>query len=390
MERTWLSDSTHDERAIEWLADLGGGDVGARIREALGLVADGPDDSPGAAGTALVAAECVAYLRGAPADLPAGARRALAGAGLEADRGLVDLAVRAVETVLERSELARWWARHRPERAAAWAEAVDGLKTRILGGPGVVPAEPGRRPEDEDEPEPEDEPEDEPETERERDGPGPFGDDAGIASLVDPEGPPPDLAVARRVLKLGLYAGDAVEEPIAWKSPAPGLIAVLLYDLPDALVPVPAAHAAAFGRPADELFEIALENIKAWADLKVETRTLDDGAALTALFGSDAFTAALALALGDYLERPAPHGALVGVPYTGAVLYHIVADARWASAARALLHEVARLCEGDDALSPHLYWWHDGRLTAFPAEVAGDAVRLDPPRAFLDEVVARL
>ena len=93
------------------------------------------DGSVGDCQTALLAAECVGWLRGAPADLHDDARRWVNETPMEADQAVVDLAIRAIDQITSRSALREWWEEFRPDLAPPWFEAVAALRERVLFTP---------------------------------------------------------------------------------------------------------------------------------------------------------------------------------------------------------------------------------------------------------------
>lgn len=133
MQRTWATGSAHDDKPLDWLFDLRyGKDIG-HITEALQAALD--SGSVGACQTALLAAECVGWLRGAPADLHDDARRWLKETPMEADQGVVDLTIRVVDRITSQSALKAWWEEFRPDLAPAWLEGVAALRQRVLFAP---------------------------------------------------------------------------------------------------------------------------------------------------------------------------------------------------------------------------------------------------------------
>jgi hypothetical protein len=85
MQRTWATGSAHDDKPLDWLFDLRYAKDLGHLTEALQAALD--NGSVGACQTALLAAECVGWLRGAPADLHDDARRWLVVGGVSAGPG---------------------------------------------------------------------------------------------------------------------------------------------------------------------------------------------------------------------------------------------------------------------------------------------------------------
>jgi Domain of unknown function (DUF4259) len=133
MVRTWATGSAHDDKTLDWLFDLRyGKDIGHIVEALQGGLDDG---SVGACQTALLAAECVGWLRGAPADLHDDARAWVNETPMEADQAVVDLAIRAIDQITSRSALKQWWEKFQPDLASGWLEGVAALRERVLFTP---------------------------------------------------------------------------------------------------------------------------------------------------------------------------------------------------------------------------------------------------------------
>jgi hypothetical protein len=46
--------------------------------------------------------------------------------------------------------------------------------------------------------------------------------------------------------------------------------------------------------------------------------------------------------------------------------------------------------EGPGSLSPTLYWWKPGSLTALPSKVTATSISFSPPTVFVDEVLNKV
>lgn len=133
MIRTWATGSAHDDKPLDWLFDLRyGKDIG-HITAALNGALD--DASVGACQTALLAAECVSWLRGAPADMHDDARAWVKETPMVADQAVVDLTLTVIDRITGASALRDWWEEFRPDLVAGWLEGVAALRERVLYRP---------------------------------------------------------------------------------------------------------------------------------------------------------------------------------------------------------------------------------------------------------------
>lgn len=130
---TWGSDSFENDDASDWLADFGNAPAKDLIVNALSRVAEmGVFDCLEAqeCTVGIAAAEVVAALRGEPnPNLPSEAKECVSRLTIEADSGLVSLALKAVERIRTDSKLKELW--DESENPDEWYAAVDNLEVRL-------------------------------------------------------------------------------------------------------------------------------------------------------------------------------------------------------------------------------------------------------------------
>jgi len=118
---------------LDWLFDLRTAKGIDYIRDSLLKVQSTPSADVADCQIALLAAECVACLRGSPADLHEDARSFIARSHLEADQALVDLAIGVVDRIATASSLRQSWKENRAAAQAEWLQALTNLQGRIRG-----------------------------------------------------------------------------------------------------------------------------------------------------------------------------------------------------------------------------------------------------------------
>lgn len=165
-----------------------------------------------------------------------------------------------------------------------------------------------------------------------------------------------DFERVRDRLKLRLYPADyGADGAIVGARIAEGLQAVLVFDLPSAIAPVRPADLRAWSRPAEQLIGLALENVRAQEQVRVEPMDLAE-ARLFTVSGEGVFVATLGMTVEDLLG-PSALGALVAVPSNHIVLCHSLLGRRTAQEAfdtmRAIVDRVH--AAGPHPLSPHVY-----------------------------------
>ena len=210
-----------------------------------------------------------------------------------------------------------------------------------------------------------------------------------LAGLAD------DYDRVREVLKVRLYPTDAVEDSLdglEHRLVGEGLVAVLTYDLPDAVATVPPSDLARWPIDADEAFALGLRNVLAEKGIEHERIELESGAVFSAMVGDSFFVTSRLLSLETFISPTSQFGALVAVPNRHTLLWAPIVDLSVLDVLNALLViAYRRYEEGPGSLSPYVYWWRpDGSLVTLPAEFHGDALQFSPPPDFLEDCLNEL
>lgn len=194
-----------------------------------------------------------------------------------------------------------------------------------------------------------------------------------------------DFDRVRRHLKVRLYPTDMQGlEFVVRREPAPGLVEVLVYDLPNTIATVHPDSVKKWGRERDELFALGMQNVRADGRLAAQVTALDGGARVVSLVGDSFFSASHALFLEDYIDPATAHGAIVGVPNRHTVLYHAIEDLSVVSAIQSVLVATFGMFhEGPGSVSPNLYWWRGRALTHLPSRVRANSIEFSPPDDFV-------
>jgi hypothetical protein len=170
---------------------------------------------------------------------------------------------------------------------------------------------------------------------------------------------------------------------------------VLVADFGNALVGLSPEAVAHLQRPHEELLRIAIENMER-ERVEKDPIPLAGGMQGFGLFTKEPTAASQILYLGNHLGHRYPAGALVSFPtrYTFACLpLQTGTGPLLLEAIRAFLFTVHKVYlhakEHPDGkpLSPQFYWWRDGVLRFFPANITPTDIFLMPPQDFIDEVL---
>jgi hypothetical protein len=205
-----------------------------------------------------------------------------------------------------------------------------------------------------------------------------------------------DFEAVRPMLRLRLYGSVAFAEQVSWQL-SDGLVAALVLDLPTFMRSVRREEIASFEISHDDLFDVALENLK--TEVEGEAGVLDapGGARITVVEGPSFYTSTRALNLAsEALLEDHPYGAIVSIPARHVFFHHVIEGSQVVDAVRALAalaHHAHR--RGPGSVSPHLFWVRGGgrfgRWERIACEVDDrGAMQVSPPSAFVRDVLDRV
>jgi hypothetical protein len=174
----------------------------------------------------------------------------------------------------------------------------------------------------------------------------------------------------------------APDDLLVIRAMAAGVKAVLVLDRPDSIAFVPPEVVDKWGKSVDELFELALANVR---EQDKPEANLVKGSEIRVLTGESPFVTAWALMLGGLFDPMPRHGGLVAMPQSRVLFFLPIVDVSIAPTIGPLIALSDGLFKkGPDSLSPNLYWWHDGSLTHLPGGVSERGVEFTPPDEFLE------
>jgi hypothetical protein len=195
-----------------------------------------------------------------------------------------------------------------------------------------------------------------------------------------------DFAAIKHLLKVRIFPEEMpekVRENSVSYLLAPGILAMLSYDMPTSIETVAREDAAKWEMSDEALLELGLENVIAQDQVKLETIDVPDGPRLYAVVGESFFTATHALQLERHIAGSAEHGALVALPHRHAVLFHPIHNKNAIPAVQAMLVMAHGMhADGPGSISPSLYWWRDGKLTLLPSHIEKKKLVFEPPDDF--------
>lgn len=192
---------------------------------------------------------------------------------------------------------------------------------------------------------------------------------------------------AAPLLKLRFYPEEYLDEkvPMVYQRLAEGLVLVLVYDLPQSIATVPPDHLTAWDRSAEDVFQLALQNVRDLGKLEHTSIDLPEGTTLEFLTDQrHSFAATQVLCLPEYLKTLPPHGVLVSIPGGGQVIFHRIESLQVMAALNTMLRTVPEVyLEAPRGISPDVYWWRDGGFTLLPVSREDGRIDFRPPAEFM-------
>lgn len=187
---------------------------------------------------------------------------------------------------------------------------------------------------------------------------------------------PADPVEARALLKARLVGADRAPDDVVHRSVLPGIEAVLVFDLPDRLVPLApedlpalldsvelpdAPDAVTDEDRLDALWDEAYEHVR-HEHPEIDVEELTEGVPVMLVHGESYFVATNALWVDQFVDVPAD-GLLFAVPHRHLLLLHPVRDqAATYALPNLLLLARENHAQGQGPVSPDVFWWHDGEV----------------------------
>ena len=206
-----------------------------------------------------------------------------------------------------------------------------------------------------------------------------------------------DWALARDHVKLRLYERDSLPDvPLVTWEIAGGLVAVLTFDLPETVISVRLEDRERWDVTDDDLYDVALANVRGEGLLPAKDIDLGDHASLQLLEGGSTFFAAShALFIEDYADGDiGPYGIILAMPQRHVVLYHRVHDLRVVRVIEAMIVTATNMyVDGPGSISSDLYWLPprgedsslddlEHCLVRLPFAINEETLRFTPPASF--------
>ena len=189
--------------------------------------------------------------------------------------------------------------------------------------------------------------------------------------------------LALRLQPESLLESEAGEH-LVYRYHLPGTVTMLVLDLPTTIASVTWEMVGNWGRSADDLFEIALENVRKMPEPTIDSIETGSGVDVITFVGDDFFVASNVLLLDKYPECIGAGGTLVIVPHRHTMMCYPIYDTEVVSAISTLLPTAYGMFnEGPGSISPNLYWYDGEAFIDLPYTVVDMQLNFEPPAPFV-------
>ena len=205
-------------------------------------------------------------------------------------------------------------------------------------------------------------------------------------NIIDFEKVKPYLAVRLYNEEYMTYIGslDGEDETTVHRFVADDVHAMLVFDLPDAIRNVQPSHVLDWNKDEDDLFSIALANVRENYPMHV---TREDMGGFTVWFANNDhfFTGNIVYELEDRPELLGSKGALIAIPHRHSALIYPIEDLGVVTAIQKMIPAAYSMHEeGPGSLTPNLFWYHNGIFIHLPYEVQEEKLHFIPPDSFME------
>ncbi|MBP6720817.1 MAG: hypothetical protein KA239_00650 [Bacteroidia bacterium] len=195
-----------------------------------------------------------------------------------------------------------------------------------------------------------------------------------------------DFEFVKPFIGTRLYHKDHIKsigpEGVIAKSITEEIIAMLVFDMPQAISSIKPEQSRIWGKSAEELLELGLANIRESYDFSATD--LDANVKLKAVIQNHFFGSNVILNLDRVPGLVGTHGSLVAVPHRHSTLIHPIEDSSVLKAINMLIPMAYGMHhEGPGSITSQLYWYRQGKFMNLPYKIADNSINFQPPSDFV-------
>lgn len=197
-----------------------------------------------------------------------------------------------------------------------------------------------------------------------------------------------DFGAVRGALVVRLWEAETASVaslPAVKREVAPGLVAVLCLDLPDAIRTLKPEEVAAWDRSHASLFDEAQDNMERMSGARVEKVDLREGRTVFSVDGESFYIAPLALRLERFPETIGTYGTFVALPTRQCLLAVPFNDVSVLGSLSDMMFIASGMYrDGPGSVTARVYWVRDGAWADVPYEVKDGAMHVTPPEELVE------
>lgn len=180
------------------------------------------------------------------------------------------------------------------------------------------------------------------------------------------------------------YAANLQKENMIVQHFTEGVLAVLVFDLPESVMNIKPEQIEPWGKTSDELYEIGKQNIKQNYVVNLFEEKVGDNKFWFA--EADHFYATnFVMNIQDFPQVIGRKGSLVSIPNRHIALIYPIQNLEVVGALNNMLYLTSRMYEdGPGSITDRLYWYNDGIFIDIPHRIEDEKLAITPPSAFID------
>lgn len=195
-----------------------------------------------------------------------------------------------------------------------------------------------------------------------------------------------DFEFVKPFIGTRLYHKDHVKsigaEGVISRPVTEDIIAMLVFDMPQAISSVKPDLAAIWGKTESELLDLGQHNIRENYDFSATD--LEASVQLKAILQNHFFGSNIILDLADDPELVGTHGSLVSVPHRHTTIIHPIEDSSVIKAINMMIPMTYGMHhEGPGSISANLYWYRQGKFMKLPYNIENQSLNFQPPSDFV-------
>ncbi len=180
------------------------------------------------------------------------------------------------------------------------------------------------------------------------------------------------------------YLITVKREVVIIKNITEEIIAMLVFDFPDAIKSIQPEDAIKWGYTQDQLFEIGINNIREKYTVEISQEKLGEFS-IWFVQSNHFFTPNIIYNFKNNPKLIGSKGSLIGLPHRHSVLIYPIENLDTLKAINTLIPIINGISnEGPGTLSDKLYWYRDGEFMDLPYKLENKKLQFYPPESFVE------